>query len=211
LPNVLEQRARPLLNRLVVVRDELEHGALGSVVYDTDYLIADLIAASLRSARDHVIGAGMIIGFVFRRNVASVGPSFILALVSGLPDLFRTGKDYVERVGCRGGGRRGGARPVVFARQVCVDAARRPDAERIEAGNRHQREYYRGAVERVARLVNEEEQARGERRLNPPRQFAAVFRQGRIHGAHLFEDRAVAARYENPAVKPRPFEDAETT
>src|SRR5262245_43670193 len=79
-PNIFEQRPRPLLNRLVVVLDEIEHGALGSVVYDTGYFMANLIAVSPLSARDREIGAKMIIGFVFCRNDASVGPSFILAI-----------------------------------------------------------------------------------------------------------------------------------
>src|SRR5262249_47964712 len=132
LLNIFEQRARTLLNRLVVLRVELEHGILGSVVYDSDYLIADLIAVSLPSARDRVIGARMIIGFVFRRNVASVAPFFNPILLFSEPDLFRTEKDVVLRVGCRGRSRSGAALRVVFIRQIIIDAVRRPDAERIE-------------------------------------------------------------------------------
>src|SRR5262245_40254324 len=82
-PNTFDQLARTILNPLGVVRDEIEHGVLGSVVEDADYLIAllaELISVSPRSARDRVIGARMIISFVFRRNVASVAPFFILAL-----------------------------------------------------------------------------------------------------------------------------------
>jgi hypothetical protein len=30
------------------------------------------------------------------------------------------------------------------------------------------------------------------------------------HGAHFFENRAVTSRFENPVVKPRPFEDLES-
>src|ERR1700754_100959 len=82
LLNKFEQAARTLLNRLVVVRDEIDHVALGRVIYDAGYLISLLIAVALRPALDRIIGAGMIIGFVFRRNHASVAPFFIPAFIS---------------------------------------------------------------------------------------------------------------------------------
>src|SRR5215467_11591927 len=99
--NKFEQRARTALNRLVVVRDEFDHGALGRVIYDTDYLIALLIAIGFRSTRDRVIGARMIIGFVFRRNNASVAPFFIPILFGDEKGLFRTGEEFVIRIGRR--------------------------------------------------------------------------------------------------------------
>jgi hypothetical protein len=59
--------------------------------------------------------------------------------------------------------------------------------------------------------VEKEGEAGVERRLNPQRHVAAaILRQERAHVAHLFEDRAVTSRFDNPVVNPRPFEDAET-
>src|SRR5262245_8154732 len=132
LLNKFEQRARSILNRVIVLRVELSHVAFGSVVYDADYLIADLTPVSFLSAWESVIGALMILGFVFLRNDASVAPFFILALVFGEPDLFRAGEEHVERVGCSGWGHGRNASSAVFIRQIRVHATRRPHAERID-------------------------------------------------------------------------------
>src|SRR5262245_411513 len=98
LPNIFNQPARTILNRPVVLRVELRVEVLGGVVKDADYLIADLIAISLQSARDRVIGARMIAGLVSGRNSTTVAPFFNLAILFGEPDLFRSCKDVVERV-----------------------------------------------------------------------------------------------------------------
>src|SRR5215475_6469254 len=97
LLNIFDQRLRVLLNRLGVGRVVNLLWVLGSVVYDADYLAAFLIAVSLRPARDRVIGAGVVISFVFRRNAAPVAPLFIPALVFGQPYLFRRWRGIIFR------------------------------------------------------------------------------------------------------------------
>src|SRR5262245_17147196 len=87
IPNIFEQPARPLLNLLVVFRGEIDNVAFGSVIYDADNLIAGLISIALRSARDRVISAEMMVGLVSCRNATHVAPFFILALAFDEPDL----------------------------------------------------------------------------------------------------------------------------
>src|SRR5215510_3947114 len=89
IPNPFKQPARPFLDRLIVVGDEINNPAFGSVINYADYLMADLIAIRLRPARDSVIGARVIIGFVFRRNLAAITPFFQITNCISEPDLFR--------------------------------------------------------------------------------------------------------------------------
>src|SRR5262245_54455773 len=72
IPNIFDQPARTILNPRVVVRVEIEHGVLGGVIEDADYLSADLIAGDLRPARYRVIGTRTVAGLVSGRNSTTV-------------------------------------------------------------------------------------------------------------------------------------------
>src|SRR5262245_56298070 len=89
IPNPFKQPARLFLYRFVVVRDEINNPAFGSVINYADYLVADQIAVCLRPARDGVISARVIIGFVFRRNLAAITPFFQITNSISEPYLFR--------------------------------------------------------------------------------------------------------------------------
>src|SRR5262245_2978771 len=88
IPDVLEQSARPLLDRVVVVRDERINDTFGGVIDDADYLMANLIAVGIRSVRDRIITARMILRFIFCQDAAAVAVFLILVVAFDQPDLF---------------------------------------------------------------------------------------------------------------------------